>query len=230
MRIRIFLIVFFFLSLFLLSFFQPIRIIKKGIFVAYANSSKGLKEIDDTFVSKYLNLSLAYNLYYNYSITNNKKALLQAQKFGNKSNLLIEFTNLLKEKNIGGVGEVSIFLPTEKFSFFPIFLITLVTYILFYTFKKDKLKLPILPLVSFVIVFSLLLIIGFDEFGVLALVSSFLFAFYKNEKPLTIFLICFIFFIVFYFLGFKIFEFFILFLVGSLSCFLIDRLYLVVKR
>jgi len=201
----------FFILFFLFVIFEPVKIIQKGVFGSYSNSSL----LSDSFVSEYKNLSLAYNLYYNYSITKNEKALEEARRIYNASslnNLTAEFNKLLEKENINGK---SIVISNEKFSLLSIFLFTFGAYILFFIFEH---KLLLLPIISFAIVFPFLVVFGVDEFIALALISSFLFGFFEQEKKLVLIEICmlFAFSILFYFLGLKAFEYFAIFCIASI--------------
>jgi len=217
MEKKILLVSIFFILFLLFVIFKPVNIIKKGAFGSYANSSL----LSEKFVAQYQNLSLAYNLYYNYSITKNEKALEEAKKIYNISslnNLTIEFNKLLKEENAEGK---SIFITNEKFSIFSIFLFTLGTYLLFFIFER---KIVISPIISFVIVFPVLIIYGVDEFIALGIVSSFLFAFFKQEKNFKFIelLVLFAFSFLFYLLGLKIFEYFAVFAIAIIPKVLVE--------
>jgi hypothetical protein len=208
---KFFLVAIFFILSFLFVVFEPFKIVKKGVFGSYSDSSL----LSDSFIISYQNLSLAYNLYYNYSVTKNEKALEEARRLCNVSsldNLTAEFNKLLEKENINGK---SIVISNEKFSFLSIFLFTFGAYILFFIFEH---KLLLLPIISFAIVFPFLVVFGIDEFIALALISSFLFGFFEQEKKLLLIEISmlFAFSILFYFLGLKAFEYFAIFGIASI--------------
>jgi hypothetical protein len=211
MNKKIILVGIFFILFFLFLIFEPVKLVKKGAFGSYSDSSL----LNESFVLKYRNLSEAYILYYNYSITKNEKALEEAKRICNVTNIddLNEYFNkLLEKENIKGN---SIKISDENFSFIPIFLFTLISYLLFFVFER---KVVILPIISFIIVFPFFIFIGVDEFSVLALSASFIFGFFKQEKntKLLEFFAFAVFSIVFYLLGFKSFEFFAIFTISML--------------
>jgi len=208
---KLFCVAIFFILFFLFVIFEPVKIIKKGAFGSYANSSP----LSDEFISKYQNFSLAYNLYYNYSITKNEKALEEARKIYNVTNLTeltAEFNKFLEKENI---KESGITISNEKFSLLSLFIFTFATYILFFVFEH---KLVVLPIISFSIVFPFLLIFGVDEFIALGLASSFLFGFFKEEKKLKLleFFAFLTLSILLYLLGVKAFEYFGIFAIAIL--------------
>jgi hypothetical protein len=211
MNKKLFFVAIFFILFFIFVIFEPIKIIKKGAFGSYSNSSL----LSESFVSKYKKLSLAYSLYYNYSITKNDKVLEEAKKLYNVSslnNLTLEFDKLLEEENI---KEKNIVITNENFSFLSIFLFTFVAYLLFFIFEQ---KILVLPIINFCIVFPFLVVFGIDEFIALALISSFLFGFFEQGKKLELIEISmlFAFSILFYLLGLKAFEYFAIFGIASI--------------
>jgi hypothetical protein len=206
---KIILVTIFFILFFLFVIFEPVKIVKKGAFGSYSNSSL----LNESFVLKYQNLSNAYSLYYNYSITKNEKVLEEAKKIYNATNvddLNNYFSSLLEKENLKGS---SIKISDEKFSFVQVFLFTITAYILFFILER---KIVVLPIISFLIIFPIFIFVGVDEFNVLALLSSFIFGFFKQEKKTKFleFFACVLASFVFYLFGFKSFEFFAVFAIS----------------
>lgn len=217
MELKKILVICFFLFFFIFSVFEPFHLKRKGIFATYSDS----KILSESFFSKYQNLSLAYKLYYNYSITKDEKALIEAKKiFSNQTGLINEFNKLLQEEKVQNAQ--SILLQSENFSLVPIFLIFAISYSLNFIFRK---KVELLPILSVAIVFPFLIIFGVDEFNILALISSFIISFFELQKKETILVIAILSFfsIVLYFLNFSSFEYFALLALANICRIFVRR-------